>query len=156
MNTSQKSCIEYQLHRAKIRSKIAQENSQESIKTRKSNKNQRTCFLSTSKYEITTKRLKVHQETYSNFFRIFARKLTCVWIQVARKKVCIARKLRNNERKTQSPRLQAQTHVSGGSGSFLMPWRRQIDPDDPRTGSNGHERKGSGPGQNRPDPYVYI
>jgi len=39
MNTSQKSHIKHQRHRARIGSKIAQENPQKSIKTCKPNKN---------------------------------------------------------------------------------------------------------------------
>jgi len=39
MNTSQTSHIKYQFHRTKIGSIIAQENSQKTSKTRKSNKN---------------------------------------------------------------------------------------------------------------------
>ena len=71
MNTSQMLHIEYQLHRTKIGSIVAQENSQKVSKTRKSNKNERTCFLSTSKYEITIKQLEIHQEIHGNFFRNF-------------------------------------------------------------------------------------
>jgi len=39
VNTSQKSHIKYQFHRAKIGPGIAQENSQKASRTRKSNKN---------------------------------------------------------------------------------------------------------------------
>jgi len=80
-------------------------------------KNWHTYFLSILTCKIIIKQSRTHQETHSNFLRIFARNLTCMGVQIARTGVYIAQEIQENLRKLKAHGNKAQTHGSDGSGS---------------------------------------
>ena len=59
----------------------------------------------------------MHQETHSNFFRNFARKLERTGVQITRMKVCIATNSRKNARNPKPTVMKPKPTQLGGSRS---------------------------------------
>jgi len=67
------------------------------------------------------KHIKNHIEKFLEFYK---ENKVLREVQIANIKAYITRRLRKKRKRTQSPRLRAQTRATSGSGSVLMPQRR--------------------------------
>ncbi len=63
------------------------------------------------------KTMKTYQETYGNFLGIFARKLTCVEVQIAKTGVHTVTESRKRVKKLRPAGKEPKTHGSDGPGS---------------------------------------
>jgi len=93
----------------------------------------------------------MHQDTHSNFFGIFARKLKRTGVQVARTEACIA-KNQEKTRETKSPRLQSPNPHSLMDPDLQNASEALDQSGSPRPKSNGLKRRKAGLGLNRPSP----
>ena len=117
----------------KIRSKVMQETSRKIHKAHKSIKKWAYIFYQLQPCKNITKWSKMHQETHSNFFRNFARKLEHKVVQITRIEVCIATNSRKNKRNPKPTVMKPKPTQLSGSGS--------PDPDTLKPRSNGCGRR---------------
>jgi len=123
MNTPQKSCIMYQLHKATIRSIIVQENSQKIIKTCNPIEILAHMLFIRCKVWKFHKTMKTYQETYGNFFGIFCEKINMRRGSDSKERGVYSTRNSRKCEKHQDPRVKGpKPKYTDGSGSPERPW----------------------------------